>query len=39
MTPTKESSRTQAQARAAEIVREYGPVDGAARIHGVTHDG
>ena len=39
MTPTKESSRTQAQARAAELVREYGPVDGAARIHGVTHDG
>jgi hypothetical protein len=27
------------QARAAEIVREYGPFDGAPRIHGVTHDG
>ncbi|QWF19808.1 PQQ-binding-like beta-propeller repeat protein [Lysobacter capsici] len=25
--------------RAAEIVREYGPFDGAERIHGVTHDG
>jgi outer membrane protein assembly factor BamB len=25
--------------RAAEIVREYGPFAGAARIHGVTHDG
>jgi glutamine cyclotransferase len=24
---------------AAEIVREYGPFDGAERIHGVTHDG
>jgi glutamine cyclotransferase len=24
---------------AAEIVREYGPFDGAGRIHGVTHDG
>jgi len=29
----------QAPARAAEIVREYGPFDGAERIHGVTHDG
>jgi hypothetical protein len=27
------------QPRAAEIVREYGPFDGASRIHGVTHDG
>jgi glutamine cyclotransferase len=26
-------------ARAAEIVREYGPFEGAERIHGVTHDG
>lgn len=25
--------------REAEIVREYGPFDGAERIHGVTHDG
>lgn len=25
--------------RAAEIVREYGPLPGAERIHGVTHDG
>jgi glutamine cyclotransferase len=31
--------RPQAAARAAEIVREYGPFPGAARIHGVTHDG
>jgi hypothetical protein len=29
----------QAPARAAEIVREYGPFAGADRIHGVTHDG
>ncbi|HSW05017.1 hypothetical protein [Aquabacterium sp.] len=28
-----------APARAAEIVREYGPFAGAERIHGVTHDG
>jgi len=28
-----------APVRAAEIVREYGPFDGAERIHGVTHDG
>ena len=27
------------QARPAEIVREWGPFDGANRIHGVTHDG
>jgi streptogramin lyase len=26
-------------ARSAEIVREYGPFDGAPNIHGVTHDG
>ncbi len=26
-------------ARAAEIVREYGPFPGAERIHGITHDG
>jgi glutamine cyclotransferase len=25
--------------RAAEIVREYGPFDGATHVHGVTHDG
>jgi glutamine cyclotransferase len=29
----------QATARAAEIVREYGPFEGADHIHGVTHDG
>lgn len=30
---------TQAAARSAEIVREFGPFAGAERIHGVTHDG
>lgn len=32
-------SPAQPQARAAEIVREFGPFPGASRIHGVTHDG
>jgi glutamine cyclotransferase len=32
-------TKTQAPARAAEIVREYGPFDGAEQIHGVTYDG
>ena len=31
--------KTEAPARAADIVREYGPFDGADHIHGVTHDG
>ena len=31
--------RLEAPARAAEIVREYGPFEGADRVHGVTHDG
>jgi glutamine cyclotransferase len=34
-----DSKRGPAPARAAEIVREYGPFAGAATIHGVTHDG
>ena len=29
----------EARLRAAEIVREYGPFDGAQNVHGVTHDG
>ena len=33
------SDRPQATARAAEIVREYGPFAGATHIHGITHDG
>jgi glutamine cyclotransferase len=32
-------TKPQAAARAAEIVREYGPFEGAECIHGVTHDG
>ena len=32
-------TKPQAPARAAEIVREYGPFEGAEHIHGVTHDG
>ena len=31
-------SLSQTPARAAEIVREYGPFAGADQIHGVTHD-
>jgi glutamine cyclotransferase len=31
--------KTQSPMGTAEIVREYGPFDGADRIHGVTHDG
>ena len=33
------NTKRQAPARAAEIVREYGPFPGADNIHGVTHDG
>ncbi len=36
---TIEKTEAQAPARAAEIVREYGPFAGADRIGGVTHDG
>jgi glutamine cyclotransferase len=32
-------TKAQPAARPAEIVREYGPFDGAERIHGITHDG
>ena len=42
MTTTRDKTREtkpQAPARAAEIVREYGPFTGADQIHGVTHDG
>src|SRR2546430_16885609 len=35
----KDKTKLQAPARAAEIVREYGPFAGADRIHGVTYDG
>ncbi|MFC3110137.1 hypothetical protein ACFQAT_24520 [Undibacterium arcticum] len=36
-TPSKD--KPQAKARAAEIVREYGPFAGADKVAGVTHDG
>lgn len=36
---TEPRAQPQATVHAAEIVREYGPFDGAERIHGVTHDG
>ena len=40
MNPRTDKRRTEAPTtHAAEIVREYGPFDGAERIHGVTHDG
>ncbi|WP_332854989.1 Vgb family protein [Duganella sp. S19_KUP01_CR8] len=39
MNANTKPSQLQAKARPAEIVREYGPFDGAERIHGVTHDG
>jgi glutamine cyclotransferase len=39
MTPKTGKHRPQALARAAEIVREYGPFVGADHIHGVSHDG
>ena len=39
MTGKTSKNRPQAQARPAEIVREYGPFPGADKIAGVTHDG
>jgi glutamine cyclotransferase len=39
MTSTTAPARQQAKARPAEIVREYGPFNGADRVNGVTHDG
>jgi DNA-binding beta-propeller fold protein YncE len=36
---SKTSNSPEATLRPAEIVREYGPFDGAAKINGVTHDG
>ncbi len=35
----KDETKSQPPARAAEIVREYGPFAGAHVIHGVSHDG
>jgi glutamine cyclotransferase len=39
MSTTHTPARTDVPARSAEIVGEFGPFDGAERIHGVTHDG
>jgi glutamine cyclotransferase len=39
MTSKTSKDGSQVTARAAEIVREYGPFAGADRVHGVTHDG
>jgi glutamine cyclotransferase len=39
MTPKTGKDRPQVPARAAEIVREYGPFAGSNHVHGVTHDG
>jgi glutamine cyclotransferase len=38
-TATATAERPATEARAAEIVREYGPFAGAERIHGVSYDG
>lgn len=35
----RSSSKPTTRVRRAEVVREYGPFDGATCIHGVTHDG
>jgi glutamine cyclotransferase len=35
----RKTDKPEVPARAAEIVREYGPFAGAEHIHGVTHDG
>lgn len=39
MNRNADKSSIQAPVHAAEIVREYGPFDGAEHIHGVSHDG
>jgi glutamine cyclotransferase len=39
MTSTTAKDTSQAPARAAEIVREYGPFAGVEKVAGVTHDG
>jgi glutamine cyclotransferase len=39
MTRNSDKDRPQPPARAAEIVREYGPFAGAEQVNGVTHDG
>ncbi|MYN20821.1 hypothetical protein GTP81_29215 [Rugamonas sp. FT107W] len=39
MNANTSTTKLQPKARAADIVREYGPFDGAGQVHGVTHDG
>lgn len=39
MTGKTTRGRPRATVRAAEIVREYGPFEGASKVNGVTHDG
>ncbi|MES3004270.1 MAG: hypothetical protein V4787_26505 [Pseudomonadota bacterium] len=39
MTTRTRTDKPQATARPAEIVREYGPFQGLAKVNGVTHDG
>ncbi|MCU6500569.1 hypothetical protein LPN04_22485 [Rugamonas sp. A1-17] len=39
MNANTSTSGLRPKASAADIVREYGPFDGAAQVHGVTHDG
>jgi hypothetical protein len=39
MSSITDKDRRQRLTRAAEIVREYGPFDGADRVNGVIHDG
>lgn len=39
MNTNTQRNRGEASVQAAEIVREYGPLDGAQAVHGVSHDG
>ena len=39
MTPRSNAERSPAATQTAQIVREYGPFNGAEKIHGVSHDG
>ncbi|MYM91583.1 hypothetical protein GTP91_30945 [Rugamonas sp. FT82W] len=39
MNANTSTSKLQPKASPADIVREYGPFDGAGQVHGVTHDG
>ena len=39
MTSKNRTDKPQATAQPAEILREYGPFQGLAKVNGVTHDG